>query len=122
MRVVRVGNLDDPSSITPSQNIWVSSAPKWACMDEAMERVERQPAPPTDAPKINILARSHQNAAQPSDYDFRGESYKSFFPNLHRYPATMLPQIGVKLMTEFGVSVAELPLTRFAAVVHPLLP
>lgn len=37
------------------------------------------------------------------DYDFRGESYKSFFPNLHRYPATMLPQIGVKLMQQFGV-------------------
>ncbi|MCX8506671.1 MAG: hypothetical protein ORN98_08680, partial [Alphaproteobacteria bacterium] len=49
------------------------------------------------------MAWSHHHAAQPSDYDFRGESYKSFFPNLHRYPATMLPQIGVKLMAEFGV-------------------
>ncbi|MCX8506670.1 MAG: GFA family protein [Alphaproteobacteria bacterium] len=46
IRMVRVGNLDNPSSITPSQNIWVVSAPKWACLDAAMERVERQPVPP----------------------------------------------------------------------------
>lgn len=42
--VVRGGTLDDPSSITPSANIWAASAPAWACMDAGIERVERQPA------------------------------------------------------------------------------
>jgi len=45
-RVVRAGNLDDPSSIQPSMNIWTVSAPGWACLDPALERVERQPLPP----------------------------------------------------------------------------
>lgn len=45
-RVVRVGNLDDPSSIQPSMNIWAGSAPAWACLDARLERVERQPMPP----------------------------------------------------------------------------
>ena len=46
LRVVRAGNLDDPSSIQPSTNIWAASAPGWACLDPALERVERQPVPP----------------------------------------------------------------------------
>lgn len=45
-RVVRVGNLDDPSSVQPSVNIWSTSAPAWACMDPALERVDRQAPPP----------------------------------------------------------------------------
>ena len=45
-RVVRAGNLDDPSSIQPSMNIWAASAPGWACLDPALEREERQPMPP----------------------------------------------------------------------------
>ena len=44
--VVRAGTLDDPSSIRPTSNIWSSSAPAWACLDSALERVEQQPAPP----------------------------------------------------------------------------
>lgn len=40
--VVRIGNLDDPSSIKPVANIWSSSAPTWACLDPSVERVERQ--------------------------------------------------------------------------------
>ena len=36
-------------------------------------------------------------------YDFSGESYATRYPNLHRYPATMLPQIGIRLLGEFGV-------------------
>lgn len=44
-RVVRAGNLDDPSSIKPSANIWASSAPVWACLDTTLERVEKQPVP-----------------------------------------------------------------------------
>lgn len=45
-RVVRVGNLTDPSSVTPNMNIWSSSAPDWACLDSALPRVDQQPAPP----------------------------------------------------------------------------
>jgi hypothetical protein len=44
--VVRLGNLDDPSSIKPTMNIWATSAPTWACMDSALERVDKQPLPP----------------------------------------------------------------------------
>lgn len=49
-RVVRAGNLDNPSSIRPSVNIWSSSAPAWACLDPALERLEQQPLPPKPAP------------------------------------------------------------------------
>ena len=28
------------------------------------------------------------------DYDFLNQSYSTEYPNLHKYPATMLPQIG----------------------------
>jgi len=45
-RVVRVGNLDNPSSVRPSMNIWAASAPSWACLDMALERVDQQPMPP----------------------------------------------------------------------------
>ena len=46
LRVIRVGALDDPSSIAPRQNIWTSSAPGWACLDPDIEQVSAQPAPP----------------------------------------------------------------------------
>lgn len=42
-RVVRAGNLDEPSSIQPTMNIWAASAPAWACLDPALEKAERQP-------------------------------------------------------------------------------
>lgn len=45
-RIVRVGNLDNPSSVRPSMQIWTASAPAWACLDPELERVEGQPAPP----------------------------------------------------------------------------
>lgn len=45
-RVVRVGNLDDPSSVTPTTNIWTESAPAWACLDPTLEQVAQQPVPP----------------------------------------------------------------------------
>lgn len=48
-RVVRAGNLDDPSSIRPTMNIWAGSAPAWACLDAALERVAHQPLPPKPA-------------------------------------------------------------------------
>ena len=37
------------------------------------------------------------------NYDFIGESYKNLYPNIHKYPATMLPQIGIKILKELGV-------------------
>jgi len=44
-RVVRLGTLDDPSSIKPSINIWVSSAPSWACLDPVLRAEAKQPPP-----------------------------------------------------------------------------
>ncbi len=49
-RVIRAGNLDDPSSIQPSVNIWAASAPSWACLDPLLERVAQQPLPPKASP------------------------------------------------------------------------
>lgn len=37
-------------------------------------------------------------------YDFTGQSYASKYPNLHRYPATMLPQIGIEILKELNVN------------------
>lgn len=51
LTVVRVGTLDDPSSIEPSANIWSASAPHWACLSAALERIDGQPRPP-QAPKM----------------------------------------------------------------------
>lgn len=45
LTVVRMGTLDDPSSIRPSANIWASRAPGWACLDDTLARAEQQPAP-----------------------------------------------------------------------------
>jgi len=42
---VRAGTLDDPELGKPSANIWTSEAPTWACIDEALPSVERQPPP-----------------------------------------------------------------------------
>ena len=37
-------------------------------------------------------------------YDFSGESYgKDFCPNLHRYPATMIPQVGIRALEELNI-------------------
>ena len=44
--VVRAGTLSDPSSIRPTMNIWVSSAPQWACMNKELDTVDKQPIPP----------------------------------------------------------------------------
>lgn len=42
------------------------------------------------------------------EYDFAGQSYASSYPNLHKYPATMLPQIGVKLFKELNLKQGKL--------------
>ena len=36
-------------------------------------------------------------------YDYSGQSYSSVFPNLHRYPATMLPQLGIDILKELNI-------------------
>jgi DNA modification methylase len=36
-------------------------------------------------------------------YDFIGQSYATVYPNLHKYPATMLPQIGIEILKELNV-------------------
>lgn len=43
--------------------------------------------------------KTHKNT--PNKYDFLGQSYASMYPNLHKYPATMLPQIGIELLKDF---------------------
>ncbi len=48
-RVVRAGNLDEPSSIRPTTNIWTASAPTWACLDSSLENLAGQPSPPQKA-------------------------------------------------------------------------
>jgi hypothetical protein len=42
---VRAGTLDDPEVARPGATIWTSQAPTWACIDESLPKVERQPPP-----------------------------------------------------------------------------
>ncbi len=44
LTVVRVGTLDDPSAVKPTSNIWVASAPDWACIDPSLEQSQGAPA------------------------------------------------------------------------------
>ncbi|MDR2125961.1 MAG: DNA methyltransferase [Prevotellaceae bacterium] len=41
-------------------------------------------------------------------YDFTGQSYATLYPNLHKYPATMLPQIGIEILKELNVKSGRL--------------
>jgi len=41
-------------------------------------------------------------------YDFSGQSYSTKYPNLHRYPATMLPQIGIEVLKELNIKSGKL--------------
>jgi hypothetical protein len=43
---VRAGTFDDPEIGRPSATIWTASAPSWACIDERIPKIERQPPPP----------------------------------------------------------------------------
>jgi 16S rRNA G966 N2-methylase RsmD len=43
-----------------------------------------------------------------SKYDFIGQSYATSYPNLHKYPATMIPQIGIELFKEFDIKKGKL--------------
>jgi hypothetical protein len=42
---VRAGTLDDREPARPALTIWTASAPSWACFDDRIPRVERQPPP-----------------------------------------------------------------------------
>ena len=42
---IRVGALDDPGSMAPSENIWIGSAPHWAHFDPDLPCSNRQPPP-----------------------------------------------------------------------------
>ena len=42
-------------------------------------------------------------AVRNPEYDFASESYADQYPNLHRYPAAMLPQIGIKILGELNI-------------------
>ena len=42
---VRAGTFDDPNLADPAMTVWTSSAPRWACFDPDLPRVEKQ-APP----------------------------------------------------------------------------
>ena len=42
---VRAGTLDDPEVARPAMTIWTSRAPSWACIDDTLPQVERQPPP-----------------------------------------------------------------------------
>ena len=45
---VRVGSLDDPSSVTPTAIVWTEEAPAWAQLNEALDHYPGQmPAPIT---------------------------------------------------------------------------
>ncbi len=46
--------------------------------------------------------------ARNDSYDFLGSSYSALYPNLHKYPATMLPQIGIKLFKDFNIKAKTL--------------
>ncbi len=41
-------------------------------------------------------------------YDFAGQSYAAIYPNLHKYPATMLPQIGIEIFNELNIKKGKL--------------
>ncbi|MDZ7877089.1 MAG: hypothetical protein U5L45_05440 [Saprospiraceae bacterium] len=41
-------------------------------------------------------------------YDYLGQSYASSYTNLHKYPATMLPQIGIDILKELNISSGKL--------------
>ena len=46
---IRAGTLDNPDLAAPTAIIWPQSAPKWACFDPNLPRIEGQPP----APKVS---------------------------------------------------------------------
>ena len=48
------------------------------------------------------------NVIRNEKYDFIGESYSTSYPNLHKYPATMIPQIGIEIFKELDINKGKL--------------
>ena len=46
---IRAGTLDNPEIAQPSLTIWTAQAPSWACIDDKLPMVDRQPPPPPRA-------------------------------------------------------------------------
>ena len=42
---IRAGTLDDPDLVAPTATIWTKSAPKWACFNPALPKIEKHPPP-----------------------------------------------------------------------------
>ena len=42
---IRAGTLDDADLAAPTATIWTKSAPKWACFDPSLPKVEKHPPP-----------------------------------------------------------------------------
>jgi hypothetical protein len=42
---IRAGTLDDPNIAPPAVTIWTSAAPAWACLDDRIPKVAKQPPP-----------------------------------------------------------------------------
>ena len=42
---VRAGTLDDREVARPAATIWTSAAPSWACINDSLLKIERQPPP-----------------------------------------------------------------------------
>ncbi len=43
--IIRAGALDDPNIAEPAGSIWVSSAPRWACVAADLPQIPGQPPP-----------------------------------------------------------------------------
>lgn len=57
---------------------------------------------------MTLATQLQEKAIRNPKYDFLGQSYASMYPNLHKYPATMLPQIGYELLKEFRAETTNL--------------
>ena len=57
---------------------------------------------------MNDLELKNHLTNQSTKYDFVGQNYASMYPNLHKYPATMLPQLGLELLKDFKASKTNL--------------
>lgn len=40
---VYAGSLDEPKNYKPRVNIWICDAPSWACLDDRLPKVEKNP-------------------------------------------------------------------------------
>ena len=47
-----------------------------------------------------------------------GQNYASVYPNIHKYPATMLPQIGIELLKEFNIDKSNLDIASLQEEYH----